>query len=174
MENWVGSLAAAIPVAAIVSAGVTLWLRGRDRPQAHWVGEKLDFKPPKAPKSVLEHALANEVPSAALVVSNAGDADAYALRVEGVNCEPFFLVFDSKDPRGGRIEKLLVRGAIGDELRIVIRSIPGVPFDEATATVRLIWLRTPVRHRQYEAQEFDVAHPERPPLPQPWKPPFQG
>lgn len=167
-------LLAVVPVAAFVSMAVTLWLRRSDRPQAFWVAAHLTIATPSRPSTSIEHVLAAAPPAASFVASNAGDADAYSVHLEGIDCDPYFLITDDDDPRGGWLTQVRTRVRSGEELNIIVRPLPGRPFRKEKAIVRLIWLRAPVRHMKYEAQEFDAARPEVIAPPQPWKPPFRG
>jgi hypothetical protein len=145
-------------LAAIVSAGTVFFLRRRDRPEPDWIFSRLGVPLTASLAAHFQSNHAGKDPDFLIMVTNAGDGQAFQVEAAGLGSDVELFIRDEGDARGWRVPVKLARVQPTEEFGILIWFHPLHPQD--SLGIRLRWLHAPVRHGRYGERELFLAHPE--------------
>lgn len=151
------AILAAVPTAAVITIATNWIIRRLDRPQAVFFAETLGFAIKPVPTTRIEILLRADPPSKSLSLTNSGDAPAYLLHVQNPGFKSAFLIDDETDPRQMRMSDTITSLAPGETANLLMWSPEAL-----SASVKLTWLRAPVRHHRFEQQVIRTDHPRTP------------
>jgi hypothetical protein len=145
--------AVASAFAAIVSTGLVLLFRYRDRPVAEWIIEPLAFRKSTA---LVEHLVTlNRGPADKVVaVTNVGDGAATSVRAYGSNCAVLLFVFDESDSRSFRTPSIVARVQPTEVLGVFVWH--NDPAKSNESTLLLEWSEMPLRHARRRLKEISI------------------
>lgn len=148
------AILAAVPTAAVITIATNWIIRRLDRPQAVFFAETLGFAIKAVPTTQIEVLLRTDPPSKSLSLTNSGDAPAYLLHVQNPGFRSAFLIGDETDPRQMRMSDTITSLAPGETANLLMWS-----SEALRASVKLTWLRAPVRHHRFEQQVIQADRP---------------
>ncbi|WP_282946943.1 hypothetical protein [Cellulomonas endometrii] len=147
MDDGQTVIAVVSAVIAALSAGLTLWVRWRDRAQADWVAI--------AQAETRRHGYRQVF----FILRNCGDGTAYRLLFAGEHCDARFVV---RGLQSDGTEVSVPRGLIaqlppGAEIEVTARMLiaDAERLGTEAGVVSLQWLRTPTRHRRTQSVRVD-------------------
>ncbi|MGO2036496.1 MAG: hypothetical protein ACTH2U_08460 [Brevibacterium sp.] len=148
------AILAAVPTAAVITIATNWIFRRLDRPQAVFFAESLGLPLSPLPSSDVEAALLSDPPSKSFTLTNSGDASAYLLHVQRPEFRTLFLILDKSDARRIRVSDTVSSVAPGDTVNL----LTWAP-DEEGCSLKVTWLRSPVRHNRFEQQIITLDSP---------------
>lgn len=150
--TWAAWVAAAI---SLWGAGVVLWTRWRDRPEADWHIDRVGFVGTPEFANFLIERHDGRPPNWIVAPLNIGDGAAYGVTVEGVGGSAEIINIDRADVRGFSTHKVLGRVATDETFNVWVWIDTPVEVPVAGFVIR--WTEGPTRHRRTRVYRFGLA-----------------
>jgi hypothetical protein len=140
--------------AAVVSTGLVLFFRYRDRPSVTWLVEPLNFQPNDAIRRLWRLTNRGD-PAKSLTIANVGDGAAHQIQASGTGCTIMMFVTDKEDTRSYRTPATIARRSPTEHFGIFIW------YDDVKAwsdsSIELTWLEVPTRHQKRRTEIIPIA-----------------
>jgi len=149
-----------------LGAGIVLWVRWRDRPEADWHFSK--FEVPDR-QSFLGYLLSQHDgvrPDLKIECLNIGDGAAHAVSVTNKGCKVALMVRDSADLRGFRTPVIEPRVLPGQGVGVLIWLEHPI---KRPVSLDVHWTRPPTRHHRTGSQGLLLVAPTTEPTVPWWK-----